>query len=247
MQADNLRQQKRRQHWSSVATAYADEFQEGEAGLYAELEANLLIEFTQPNPDKLILDVCSGAGRNTLALATTGARIYSADLADNMVKVARDRARQGGYDNVSCLQSNVMVLPFADDTFDAVTGTRFMYMMSKEEKKKIIAELRRVLKPGGVLALQFNGGPWGLKHEFLNVLRGGKFRVSERYLWPGQAQRLFEGMRVERVVGSKFFRLGLVLRLFGRRVAHFCNRLVRTPGLSYLSAYLVVKAVKPQV
>jgi len=236
--------QKKREYWSSVATTYANAFQEGEARLYAELEADLLIEFTQAGPGKLILDVCSGAGRNALALAQTGAQVYGVDVATGMVKVAREKAVAGQYDNIIFLIGNAMKLPFANETFDAITGTRFMYMIPKKDKKLLIAELRRVLKPGGVLALQFNGGFWGLKQEILGILQGKKPRIWGRYLWPGQAKRLFEGMRVERVVGTKFPRLALLSKFIGRVGALFFNRLVRMPGVGYITSYLVVKAVK---
>lgn len=236
--------QKRREYWSSVATDYAKTCQRTESRLYAKLEADLLIEFTQPDASQLILDVCSGAGRNTIALAYTGAQVYGVDLADNMVKVACEKARAGKYDNITFLQGNVMELPFADGTFDSIIGTRFMYMIFKEDRKKLIRELRRVLKPGGVLALQFNGGLHGLKNEILGMLRGKKPRLSGRYLWPGQARYIFEGMQVEHVIGIKLPRLALASKIIGKPAALFFNRLVRAPGLGYLTPYLLVKAVK---
>jgi SAM-dependent methyltransferase len=132
-----------------------------------------------------------------------------------------------------------------DNTFDAVVGTRFMYMMTIEEKKQIISEVRRVLKPGGVVVLHFNNGFWGLKKELFNLLHGKKVKISQRYLWPGQVKSLFKNMCVERIVGIKLFKLNLISKLLGKRFAFFLNRFVHLPYIGFLSSsYLLVKAIK---
>lgn len=198
------RQKGRTDHWDRAADIYDARWSAGESGLYAVLEARKLADLVQPAPDKRILDVCCGSGRNTMALASSGARFVGVDAASKMVQVAEKKARAARLANVQFLQADVLALPFPENFFDAVIGTRFMYMMDDAEKQRLIAELRRVLKPQGTLVLQFNSCLWGLKHEILNFFAKRGFRLRQRYLWPGQARRLFQGFQVETVTGIKF-------------------------------------------
>lgn len=249
MTIDDSVQQRRNQHWSIVAQEYGRKWDNApeEPRLYKEIEAQLLREFSQAGPEKEILDLCCGTGRNTLALAGTGARLWGLDGAEGMLGQARQRAVELGLENVTFVCGDARALPFQDHRFDAVVGTRFMYMMNAEEKRAIIRECARVVKPGGKVVLHFNVGFWGLKQELLNLVRGRGFRLGDRYFWPGDARKLFEGFQVEAVVGIKLFRLGLMSRVLGRAVALRMNRLLRWPGLRYLSAYLLVVATPRDV
>lgn len=240
------KQRARNEHWSEQAQAYHEKWQMSrvEGSLYKELEAGLLIELADAREGKTVLDLCSGTGRSTLALAETGAALWGVEAAPGMVERARQNAIDAGLDNVTFVLGDARSLPLLDEMFDAVVGTRFMYMMSSPEKKQIIAEARRVLKPRGTLVLQFNCGFWGIKQELFKLFVGRRPRLKDRYLWPFQAAGLFEGFRVECVVGTKLFRLGLLSRCIGRRAALRLNRILRCPGLSYLSAYALVKATK---
>ncbi len=232
----------RRQHWSEVAPAYAKKWRDPESAFYKELEAELLKEFVNPGPGLQILDVCCGAGRNTLPMAKLGANMCGLDAATGMIYETRTSANESGLKNVILVNGDVCRLPFPNNVFDAAIGTRFMYMMDKDMKRALLAELHRVLKPEAILVLQFNAGFWGIKHELKDVIRGKMPRFRGRYLWPGQVDNLFQGFRVERLVGVKLPWLAAVSRHIGDRTARFLNKLLRFPGFCYLSAYMVVKA-----
>lgn len=236
---------QRGKYWSGVAPGYDDIFATLEGRLYVDLEAELMREFLQPRPGMKILDVCAGTGRNTMPLARAGADVVDLDAGVGMISVARRKLAEAGLTRVQFVNSDVCNLPFPDNTFDAATGTRFMYMMSQEQKRRVIAELARVVKPGCPIALQFNGGFWGVKHELSNLLHGKPFRVRSRYLWPGDASRLFADLDLRHVVGVKIPLLGAAGKLLGEANARRINRLARLPGLRFLAAYLVVHAVKP--
>lgn len=238
------RQRNRNQHWGSKAADYDRTFKPIESQLYVELEAQIVAEFLQPAPGMTILDVCSGTGRNSRPLAKAGARVIGLDAARGMVEFARQKALEAGLDNLTFLNGSALELPFPDDSFDAVTGTRFMYMMTPREKRQIVSEMTRVLKPGGVLALQFNCGFWGVKHELANLLKRRPARLRSRYLWPGQIHQLMAPLHVEKLVGVKLPWVAKVSKLTGSRMALGINRVVRLPGFRFASAYLVVKAVK---
>jgi len=238
------KQQGRNKHWSEEAAHYRDKWDHPrpEAALYKELELSLLIAATGAGPGKKILDLCCGTGRNTVGLAHTGAQMWGLDGAEGMLEQARQHAIDQGVNNVTFQQGDSRSLPFEDNTFDAVTGTRFMYMMSPEDKRQIIQDVHRVLKPGGRTAIQFNCGLWGIKQEFLNLCKGRKFRLRYRYLWPGQAKTLFDGFEINGLVGAKIPRLALLSRLTGRKAALAANRLLRFFPFRHLSAYAIVIA-----
>lgn len=240
------RQQNRNDHWSDSAQDYNEMWRaaDPEAQLYKELEADLLIEFTQAAVGRELLDMCSGTGRNTLALAATGAHVVGLDGAPGMVEQAQKNAEENGAANVEFITGDSRDLPFEDNRFDAVVGTRFMYMMDAEEKRRIVSEACRVVRPGGIIVLHFNVGFWGLKHELVNLFHGRRPRLNNRYLWPGQAKRLFEGLQIEHMAGIKFPRLAMLGRVIGRKLTIKLNRATRRPGFRFLCGYMLVAARK---
>lgn len=236
------KQLQRNKQWTRAAVDYDSHFESSEAVLYRELEADMLIRATGARPGLKILDVCCGTGRNTLALAETGAQVWGIDAASGMILKSQQKAIAKQADNAIFINSDAISLPFPDNSFDAVTGTRFMYMMRRAEKELIIAELKRVLKPGGTLVLQFRGGFWGLKDELLQCFRGRTPKLGYRYLWPGQAKSLFDGFQIVSVSGVKIPRLAAASRILGQTAAARLNQVVRLPLLSYLSADVLVVA-----
>lgn len=238
------------EHWSHQAEAYNQAFAKNvERRLYASIEAKLLREAIGDHRSVEVLDLCCGCGRNTLALAAANPQwtLVGLDAAPGMLRVARGNAAKQNISNVTFLVGDCRTLPFDDEAFDAVVGTRFMYMMSWQEKRLIIQECWRVLKPGGRVALQFNAGFWGIKEELVRLLLIKPRPIRHRYLWPFQANRLFQEFRVLRVTGIKLFWLGKISRLIGQQNALRINSLLSYPGLRWLSGYVLVVAEKTRV
>ena len=99
----------------------------------------------------LVLDVATGTAGVALALrATTGAQIVGVDLTAAMLEVAAKKLEDRDERGVHLVQARGESLPFADDTFDAVTFTYLLRYV--DDPDATIAELARVLAPGGVLA-----------------------------------------------------------------------------------------------
>lgn len=104
------------------------------------------------------LDVCCGTGMITVDLARrTGPRgkVVGLDFSENMLEIARAYVRKTGVqDIVELVQGNAMELPFPDNTFNCATigyGLR-----NVPDMKKTLAEMFRVVKPGGrVVSLEF--------------------------------------------------------------------------------------------
>ncbi len=99
------------------------------------------------------LDVCTGTGETALYVtrrAKPGALVAGADFTPAMM---REGMRKRGRGRIAFVAAAARELPFADESFDAVTisfATRNLNV-SREELAGAFRELRRVLRPGGIL------------------------------------------------------------------------------------------------
>lgn len=107
------------------------------------------------NPDfkpKRILDIGCGIGHNTLPIAKRfpDAEIIAIDTGVPMLKYGHARAQVLGYDKIIFQQADAANLPFEDASFDWVQTTMFLHETGGKSIHKILKEIHRVLKPGGV-------------------------------------------------------------------------------------------------
>lgn len=77
------------------------------------------------------------------------------DLSPGMVKEAVERCRPLPFASVEGREVNATALPFEDNSFDAVIAMHMLYHVP--DPAKAVAEIYRVLKPGGFLAVTTNG------------------------------------------------------------------------------------------
>ncbi len=107
-----------------------------------------------------VLDLGSGTGYPALLAAQvvgSDGSVIGVDLADQMLDAARRKATRLGLANVAFRAGDVTTLPFEAASFDAVTS-RFC-LMFLPEIPQAVAEIARVLKPGGWLAAAVWSGP----------------------------------------------------------------------------------------
>jgi demethylmenaquinone methyltransferase/2-methoxy-6-polyprenyl-1,4-benzoquinol methylase len=106
--------------------------------------------------DGVILDVASGTAGVALQLAarTAGehrqARVVGVDLTEKMLRQGQRRVAAGGADRITLMAGRAEQLPFPDASFDALTFTYLLRYV--RDPQATLAELARVLKPGGVMA-----------------------------------------------------------------------------------------------
>jgi demethylmenaquinone methyltransferase / 2-methoxy-6-polyprenyl-1,4-benzoquinol methylase len=111
-----------------------------------------LIALAGPLGGRRVLDLACGTGDLTFAAAAEGARATGLDVTLRMIELARQKP---GSQRVGFVVGDMMTLPFPDGSFDVVTtgyGLRNVPVLDQS-----IAEIHRVLSPGGLLlSLDFN-------------------------------------------------------------------------------------------
>lgn len=98
-----------------------------------------------------VLEAGCGTGAQTVALAraSPGARFTCVDISAPSLAEARTRVAASGHRNCAFRQADLLALPFADRHFDHVFACFVLEHLARPEAA--LAELRRVLKPGGTL------------------------------------------------------------------------------------------------
>lgn len=113
-----------------------------------------VVRLVDPKPGELILDLAAGTGTSSVPFAAAGAAVVPCDFSIGMLEVGREL--QPGLPFVA---GDGMRLPFADETFDAVTisfGLRNIH-----ETATGLRELLRVTKPGGrIVVCEFSRPVW---------------------------------------------------------------------------------------
>lgn len=101
---------------------------------------------------EVVLDIASGTGEPGLTIASMlkSGKVIITDLSEDMLEIARQNAAYRGIKNIETHACDVCELPFADNTFDAIS-CRFGFMFFPD---MLLAakEMVRVLKPGGRIA-----------------------------------------------------------------------------------------------
>src|SRR5436190_3727081 len=108
-----------------------------------------LVRRASPRAGQRVLDVACGTGVVAVTAARLGARVSGLDLTPELLERARENARIAGVD-IEWHQGDVEQLPFADRTYDMVLS-QFGHMFAPRPDVAI-AEMLRVLKPGGTIA-----------------------------------------------------------------------------------------------
>jgi len=147
-------------HLTPDDLAPVDEFHGGQRPATARLAE--LVGFTG---SERVLDVGSGLGGPARFLAWHyGVRVSGVDLTAGFVRVAQMLTRRTGLaEKADFRQGNALDLPFDDESFDIVWSQNAA--MNIADRDRLYAEMHRVLKSGGRLALQeVAAGPGGPPH-----------------------------------------------------------------------------------
>lgn len=105
-----------------------------------------------------VLDIGCGPGWFWAGAAgelPDGMHVTLADQSAGMVREAEERCAPLSFASVTGIEADAADLPFADESFDVVIAMHMLYHLP--DQARAIAEMYRVLKPGGTLAVTTNG------------------------------------------------------------------------------------------
>jgi ubiquinone/menaquinone biosynthesis C-methylase UbiE len=133
---------------------------------YMEKDAEQFFRRLGVTPGTRLLDVGCGAGQLALMAARAGAEVIGCDIATNWIEKARARAAAEGLD-VTFQEGDAESLPFADAQFDVVVS--LIGAMFAPRPDLVAAELTRVCRPGGMIAMA-NWTPSGFIGQMFKVI-----------------------------------------------------------------------------
>jgi SAM-dependent methyltransferase len=125
-----------------------------------EREVSFLAE--QLPPEAHVLDLACGTGRIAIPLAARGFTVAGLDISERALAVARE-----GGPELDLRHGDMRELPWPDATFDAVINlwTAFGYFETRADDERAVAEVARVLRPGGVFLMD-TVNPSGLHRAY---------------------------------------------------------------------------------
>lgn len=130
--------------WDKVARKYSKQPIADEAAYQTKLE--ITREYFRP--DSKVLELGCGTGSTAILHAPHVAHIHAVDISANMLEIADEKARAEGIKNITFEQADVASFNAPDETYDAVLTLSLLHLL--QDKEEAMANIRRMLKPGGV-------------------------------------------------------------------------------------------------
>jgi ubiquinone/menaquinone biosynthesis C-methylase UbiE len=143
------------------------------------------IDAAQIKPGERILDVGCGTGDLTLLAkerAGSTGQVYGIDAATEMIDVARDKAARAKSE-VDFRVAVIEQLPFPVASFDVVLSSLMLHHLPADLKSPALAEVRRVLKPGGRLVIVDFKGQLAEQGVAALVREAGFAQIATGNLW----------------------------------------------------------------
>ena len=151
-----------------------------------------------PMEDVRILDIGAGTGKYSVALAKEGYDVTAVELVKYNLGILKSKGS-----NVKAMQGNALNLKkLADNTYDVTLLFGPMYhLFGQEDKKKALAEAKRVTKQGGVILVAYCMNEYGVltyafKERHIGECMEEK-RLTEDFHTLSQKENLYDYMRIE--------------------------------------------------
>jgi demethylmenaquinone methyltransferase/2-methoxy-6-polyprenyl-1,4-benzoquinol methylase len=144
-----------------------------------------LVSRVECGPGDEVLDVATGTAAVAIELVRRhGCRVVGLDQSSEMLASARGRVEQAGLEErIQLVEGSAEALPFPDRSFDALTFTYLLRYV--EDPAATLAELARVVRPGGVVAgLEF-GLPRGVWRPLWELYVRAGLPLAGRVISPG--------------------------------------------------------------
>lgn len=101
-------------------------------------------------PVKKILDAGCGTGKHSLYFALRGYEVHGLDFSEGMLNEAIKNSKKRKI-NINYVLGNQLSIPFPDNFFDGIWSSASLDHFSEKDKKLVLNEFYRILKPGGVV------------------------------------------------------------------------------------------------
>ncbi|GEN45390.1 class I SAM-dependent methyltransferase [Alkalibacillus haloalkaliphilus] len=114
-------------------------------------EREKFLEYLLTEGCKSLLEIGAGPGKDSLYFKEQGLNTISTDLSPEMIKLCKEKG----------LDAEVMSfanLDYPDHNFDSIWALNCLLHVSRKEIKDVLAEIKRVLKPSGLLYIGVYGG-----------------------------------------------------------------------------------------
>ncbi len=175
-----------------------------------------------------VLEVGCGTGKTLEYLCNKITNpIYGVDFSIGMLGAAK-ASTEISSNPPSLMLGNAFELPFEDNSFDAVYATRFMHQFSHEEKVRIGSEITRVLRPGGLVLLEFYARPINYLNFYIPISRAHRYKPLSKHLihYPTRQEEREIADTPYRTKALRFYGDRVINRVFGYRVFSLFNKLV---------------------
>jgi 2-polyprenyl-3-methyl-5-hydroxy-6-metoxy-1,4-benzoquinol methylase len=204
---------------------------------------------------RALLDVGCNWGRWTIAAARAGWRATGIDRAKKSVGAARRVAEQLGV-GAEYAVADARELPFAEGSFDAVFSYSVLQHLAKEDVSRVVAEICRVLRPGGIVWIEMPNarGPLNLARQARRGFSAGEGQ-DVRYWTLAQLRRTFSAIGAVTISADGFLTINPqnadldLLPPRSRLVVRTSDALRRVstylPPLVHVADSVVVHARKP--
>ena len=154
----------------------------------------MTLEMAEVRPGEAVLDV--GCGTGSLALAAKAAvgregSVRGIDASPEMIEQARRKAAKAGA-KADFRVALIEELPFPEARFDLVLSSFMLHHLPDDVKRKGLAEVRRVLKPGGrFLAVDFGSTSQSVGGHLLSIFGHSHGQASLEALAPAMGEAGF--------------------------------------------------------
>lgn len=229
-----------RYHSSRYSTRYGALFEK----LHHEVIHDLL---TKLPGNGMVLEIACGTGHLTSLLAELDLHFVSCDLTPDMMQQARTRVGMRG----NFILTDAFRLPFPNGAFDAVVSSRFLHLFSHAEQERLLGEMLRVLRVGGLLIVDFDNFTsrwlWAIPYLIYNLIRYRRFAPYAVYNRITLTESLVERLGVYSPSSIGVGGTHLVLpALFARNIALQLGRFHRHGILKHLSEQFIVTGAKAE-
>lgn len=175
--------------FETISEGYDDANKRISFGMEQGWKKNLISLFKS---EEKILDVCCGTGDITIALKEKGCEAIGLDFSPAMLKVAKEKDSE-----IAWIQGNAMELPFENNSFDGATIS--FGLRNTPDYSKVLSEMNRVVKPGGIIACLDSFVPdnpfikffYNIYFKGIMPHIGGQKDHKEEYDWLANSTEMF--------------------------------------------------------